>query len=95
MELKTYQLRTLDAFSHWLETLKDAQNESDTAIEALRGTGIDISILNEARNYPKTAWKKLQEEGGLTASAGEYIDRTDSAGPANSAYLLQSADRWR
>ena len=79
MELKTYQLRTLDAFSHWLETLKDAQNESDTAIAALRGTGIDISILNEARNYPKTAWKKLKEEGGLAASAGEYIDRTDGA----------------
>jgi len=79
MELKTYQLRTLDAFSRWLETLKDAQNESDTAIEALEGMGVDISILNEARNYPKTAWKKLKEEGGLMASAGEYIDRTDGA----------------
>ncbi len=79
MELKTYQLRTLDAFSHWLETLKDAQNESDTAIEALEGMGVDVSILNEARNYPKTAWKKLKEEGGLAASAGEYIDRTDGA----------------
>ena len=32
-----------------------------------------------ARNYPKTAWKKLKEEGGLAASAGEYIDRTDGA----------------
>ena len=79
MELKTYQLRTLDAFSHWLETLKDAQNESDTAIEALEGMGVDISILNEARNYPRTAWKKMKEEGGLVASAGEYIDRTDGA----------------
>ncbi len=79
MELKTYQLRTLDTFSHWLETLKDAQNESDTAIEALRGTGIDISILNEARNYPKTAWEKLRADGGVAESASEYIDRTDGA----------------
>ena len=77
MELKTYQLRTLDAFSYWLETLKDAQNESDTAIEALRGTGIDISILNEARNYPKTAWEKLRADGGVAESAGAHISRTD------------------
>ena len=34
MELKTYQLRTLDAFSRWLEALEAAQNESEAAIEA-------------------------------------------------------------
>ena len=80
MELKTYQLRTLDAFSHWLEVLKEAQNESGTAVEALRRTEVDISILNEVGNYPKTAWKKLKEDGGLAESAGEYVNRTDEAG---------------
>ena len=80
MELKTYQLTALEAFSHWLEVLKEAQNESNTAVGALRGTGIDISILNEAGNYPRTAWQKLREEGSLVESAGEYISRTDEAG---------------
>ena len=80
MELKTYQLRTLDAFSHWSEVLKEAQNESGTAVEALRRTEVDISILNEVGNYPKTAWKKLKEDGGLAESAGEYVNRTDEAG---------------
>jgi type III restriction enzyme len=80
MELKTYQLTALEAFSHWLEVLKEAQNESDTAVGALRGTGVDISILNEVGNYPRTAWKKLKEEEGLAESAGEYISRTDEAG---------------
>ena len=36
MELKTYQLSTLDAFSRWLEELKDAQNKSETTIKALK-----------------------------------------------------------
>ncbi len=80
MELKTYQLTALEAFSRWLEVLKEAQNESDTAVGALRGTGVNISILNEAGNYPRTAWQKLKEEGGLAESAGEYINRTDEAG---------------
>ena len=79
MELKTYQLTALEAFSRWLEVLKEAQNESDTAVGALRGTGVDISILNEAGNYPRTAWQKLKEEEGLAESAGEYINRTDGA----------------
>ena len=79
MELKMYQLRALDAFSRWLEVLKDAENESDTAVKALRRTGVDIAILNEARNYPKTAWNKLKEGNGVAATAGEYVNRTDEA----------------
>ena len=47
MELKMYQLNALDAFSRWLEVLEEAQNNSDAAVEALRGTGVDISVLND------------------------------------------------
>ena len=80
MELKTYQLRALDAFSRWLEVLKAAQNNSDAAVEALRGTGVDISVLNDdVRNYLRMAWQKLKEDGGLAESAGAHISRTDGA----------------
>ena len=77
MELKMYQLRALDAFSHWLEALKEAQNKSEATIKALKQLKADIP--DETRNYPKAAWKELKEDGSVAASAGEYIDRTDGA----------------
>ena len=79
MELKTYQLRVLDAFSRWLEVLKDAQNRSDAAVETLKEQEVDISVINEARNYPKTAWNRLKQNGEVAASAGDYVPRTDDA----------------
>ena len=75
MELKTYQLRALDAFSCWLEVLKDAQNKSETTIKALKQLKVDIP--DDIRNYPKTAWQTLKEDGGVAESAGEYMNRTD------------------
>ena len=77
MELKTYQLRALDAFSHWLEVLKEAQDKSEATIKALKHLKVDIP--DETRNYPKTAWEKLRTEGGVAESAGEYVSRTDGA----------------
>ena len=79
MELKTYQLRALDAFSRWLEVLEDTQNKSDAAVETLKEQEVDISVINEARNYPKTAWNRLKQSGEVAASAGEYVPRTDDA----------------
>ena len=78
MELKTYQLRALDAFSRWLEVLKDAQNKSETTIKALKQLKVDIP--DDIRNYPKTAWQTLKENGGVAESAGEYMNRTDGGG---------------
>ena len=75
MELKMYQLRALDAFSHWLEVLKEAQNKSETTIRALKLLKADIP--DETRNYPKTAWEKLKEDGDVAVTAGKYADRTD------------------
>ena len=79
MELKEYQRGVLDALTRWLETLQETQHDSETIIEALRQTGIDTPIPDEFRNYPKTAWKKLKENGNVAPTAGEYVDRTDEA----------------
>ena len=79
MELKEYQQNALDTFSRWLETLEEAQRASETLIEAFEQTPTDIPIPDELRNYPKDAWRRLRENGGVAATAGEYVDRTDDA----------------
>ena len=77
IELKAYQLHTLDAFSRWLEVLKETQIQSETAVQALKQAEVDIP--NEICNYPKTAWEKLKGSGEVAGSAGEYVSRTDGA----------------
>ena len=77
MELKTYQLRALDAFSCWLEALEVAQNESEAAIEAWPEAAGEIPAV--VRNYPLKAWEALRGEDGVAATAGEYVNRTDEA----------------
>ena len=77
MELKTYQLRALDAFSRWLEVLNAERDRSDKMIETLTPAGFDIA--NDIRNYPKTVWGTLKKSGEVAESAGEYINRTDGA----------------
>lgn len=79
LELKEYQRGALDALARWLETLEDTQRDSETTIELLQQRQIDASIINELRNYPKTAWQKLKENGGVAATASEHVDRTDEA----------------
>ena len=78
MELKTYQLRALDAFSCWLEALEVAQNESEAAIEAWPEAAGEIPAV--VRNYPLKAWEALKGEGGVAESSGEYVNRTDGGG---------------
>ena len=77
MELKNYQNRVLDAFSQWLDTLKTARHQSDTAVEAWPADAGDIPAA--VKNYPRLAWEKLKESGGVAPSAAAYIDRTDEA----------------
>ena len=77
MELKTYQLRALDAFSHWLEVLNAERDRSDKMIETLTQAGFDIT--NDIRNYPQTVWDTLKKSGEVVATAGEYVNRTDGA----------------
>ena len=78
MELKTYQLRALDAFSRWLEVLEVVENESKAAINAWPEAAGEIP--DAVRNYPLKAWATLKGEGGVADSAGEYVNRTDGAG---------------
>ena len=79
MELKVYQRNALDAFSRWLETLEKTQHESEVVIATLPQTSFNSSIIDALCNYPKTTWQNLRENGGVAATAGEYVDRTDEA----------------
>ena len=78
MELKDYQASTLDAFGRWLDALASAQAQSDTVIAALQSIP-GATVPDDIRNYPKTTWQQLGQSGGLPASAGAYVDRTDEA----------------
>ena len=95
LELKEYQRGALDALARWLETLEKTQRELETMIEMFRQAPTDIPIPDDLRNYPKAAWQKLRENGGIAATAGEYVDRTDEANRPIPTYLFQSADGWR
>ena len=81
LELKMYQRDTLDAFSNWLEVLEEERHASEVTIENLKQVGGSISddVFNEVCNYPKAAWRKLSENGGVAVTAGEYVDRKDCA----------------
>ena len=78
LELKDYQKATLNAFSRWLEALEQARQQSEVGIAALQGVGMEVP--DEIRNFPKTAWQRLNEAGGVAQTAGEYVSRTDEAG---------------
>ena len=78
MELKDYQASALDAFTRWRDALASAQAQSKTTVAALQS--ILVAVPDDIRNYPKMAWQQLAQSGGLPASAGAYVDRTDEAG---------------
>ncbi len=78
MELKDYQASALDAFSRWLDVLDTARSQTDAAVAALEEIGT-VEMLDSVRNYPQTAWQRLRESGGVAATAGKYVSRTDDA----------------
>ena len=78
MELKDYQIAALKAFVRWRDALAEARAESETAIAALKDVKYDVP--DDVRNFPKRAWQKLAQSGGVAESAGEYVSRTDDAG---------------
>ena len=78
MELKEYQLAALESFTRWRNALDKARLQAKTAVTALQAAGVDV--LDDERNYPKTAWEWLKASGGVAESAGEYVSRTDEAG---------------
>ena len=78
MELKEYQSAALDTFVRWRNRLAEARAQSETASVALQDVGTDIP--DDIRNYPKTAYQKLVQSSGFTATPSEYVSRTDDAG---------------
>ncbi|KKZ15206.1 MAG: hypothetical protein TH68_01635, partial [Candidatus Synechococcus spongiarum 142] len=78
MELKDYQIRTLDAFTRWRNELAAAQVRAETTIAALEKVGVDVPA--DIRNCPKSAWQKLAEVGEVANPAMAYVERTAEAG---------------
>lgn len=78
MEMKEYQAATLDAFARWLDVLEEARLRSEAGIIALQDAGVDVPP--DLRDYPRTAWQRLAESGGVAETAGHYVSRTDDAG---------------
>ena len=78
MQLKDYQLRTLDSFTHWWNELKDVQKRTAIVVKELKK--VDAHVPLDVLNFPKTAWQKLSENGYVSESAGPYVDRTAAAG---------------
>ena len=78
MELKEYQVKTLDAFTSWLGLLEEARLSSKAGIAALQSAGVDIPP--DMSDYPKTAWRQAVEAGIVADTAGEYVGRTDDIG---------------
>ena len=59
----------------WLDA---ARADADKAVAALEGAGLDVP--DTVRDFARTAWGRLAEAGGVAATAGEYVARTDDAG---------------
>ncbi len=78
MELKEYQHHTLEAFDRWRKALTAARDEVGKRARALEGDGLELSAAD--RNFPRTAWEKLTEQGEVAETAGPYVERTDCAG---------------
>ena len=77
MELKNYQVAALDAFVSWRDALLQEAANSETAITALEDVNFDVP--EDVRNYPKSAWQRLAQSGGVADSSGVYASRTDDA----------------
>ena len=75
LELKLYQKRALDVFTHWWEAVNDAQAEFNRKRKVLEEAHITMSETET--NYPKLAWENLSNQRGVAESAGPYADRTD------------------
>ncbi len=78
MELKEYQENALAAFVHWREALGQARDGVDTLRENWPAAAGEIP--KEALDYPRKAWKRLAESGGVARPQLPYIRRTDDAG---------------
>jgi len=77
VELKEYQAQALETFARWLDALRRA--EAKSKIQTAGHTELPPEALAVAREFPRTAWRELQDRGELPAAAGEHTPRTDGA----------------
>lgn len=78
MEFKDYQRRTLAALEAWNDAIGAARADAGEAVAALEGAG--VSVPDAVRDFPRKAWEELAAVGGVAATAGGYVARTDYAG---------------
>jgi len=78
LELKEYQQRTVEKFDRWLSALDAARSESLHKAETLKDAGIEAS--RDDLNFPRKAWERLVDDGGLLATPQDYVERSDEAG---------------
>ncbi len=81
MDLKEYQIRTLEAFVRWRDALDDAAQESQKAIAALEAAGAEVpDSLHDWPDWPARAWAALARSGGVANRDAAYVGRSDDAG---------------
>ena len=95
MELKDYQQQTLDTLDRYLETLKEARQQTDKATTYLASDEVPDFLIEQAENlakqaadYPHVAWENLRKASVLpsvTDAQGqdiipEHIPRKSAAG---------------
>ena len=78
MELKDYQVHTLNAFTRWRDELAVARVQSEMAVAALEEKGLEV--LPEQRNYPRAAWRNMASRGEVPFATRPYVDRTTPSG---------------
>lgn len=78
MELKDYQVATLDAFVRWKDELDKAHADYLNVFSLARAESINFP--DHFRNFPKTAWETVANSGGVAESSCQYVDRYDAAG---------------
>lgn len=78
LELKEYQEEALNAFTRWLNELREARAAAEAAEDMLQA--LPPEAIAATRDYPRTTWNKLYDAGQLPPATGEYVPRTDGAG---------------
>lgn len=83
MELKDYQQQTLDTLDRYLEALKAARQQADSAAAYLASDGIPdflieqaADLVKQAADYPRVAWDNLRKAAvlpGVTDAQGHAL----------------------
>lgn len=85
MQLKDYQLTTLEQIDRWLDEIKKARLNGERAANLLKEQGMDVP--EECKNPPLAAWNALKKQNLLptitqdnTPQIPDHISRTAASG---------------